>query len=109
MPARWLGWKPRCAAWARRGVQQLVAAGQGDCVGELANAIPVKVMARLVGLPIEDVEQLLGWAFSGGDILAGTATLERMMELGISTGELSAYLKRHFDRASQQARCGESE
>lgn len=89
-------------SWARRGVQQLVAAGQGDCVGELANAIPVKVMARLVGLPIEDVEQLLGWAFSGGDILAGTATLERMMELGISTGELSAYLKRHFDRASQQ-------
>ena len=90
-------------AWARRGVQQLVAAGQGDCVGELANAIPVKVMARLVGLPIEDVEQLLGWAFSGGDILAGTATLERMIELGISTGELSAYLKRHFDRASQRA------
>jgi len=90
-------------AWARRGVQQLVAAGQGDCVGELANAIPVKVMARLVGLPIEDVEQLLGWAFSGGDILAGTSTLERMLELGISTGELSAYLKRHFDRASQQA------
>jgi cytochrome P450 len=90
-------------AWARRGVQQLVAAGQGDCVGELANTIPVKVMARLVGLPIEDVEQLLGWAFSGGDILAGTATLERMIELGISTGELSAYLTRHFDRASQQA------
>jgi len=89
--------------WARRGVQQLVAAGQGDCVGELANAIPVKVMALLVGLPIEDVEQLLGWAFSGGDILAGTATLEHMIELGISTGELSAYLKRHFDRASQQA------
>jgi len=83
-------------------IVQTFAAGQGDCVGELANAIPVKVMARLVGLPIEDVEQLLGWAFSGGDILAGTATLERMMELGISTGELSAYLKRHFDRASQQ-------
>jgi len=90
-------------AWARRGVQQLVAAGQGDCVGELANAIPVKVMARLVGLPLEDVEQLLGWAFSGGDILAGTTTLERMMELGSSTGELSAYLQRHFNRSLQQA------
>ena len=96
------GLEAEVCSWARLGVQQLVAAGQGDCVGELANAIPVKVMARLVGLPIEDVEQLLGWAFSGGDILAGTATLERMMELGISTGELSAYLKRHFDRASQQ-------
>ena len=43
--------------WAHRGVQKLVAAGQGDCVGELANSIPVKVMARLVGLPVEDVDQ----------------------------------------------------
>jgi len=89
-------------AWARDGVQRLVAAGQGDCVGELANAIPVKVMARLVGLPLEDVDQLLGWAFSGGDILAGTSTLARMVELGISTGEMSAYLKRHFEIAQQQ-------
>ncbi len=89
-------------AWAHRGVQQLVAAGQGDCVGDLANAIPVKVMARLVGLPVADVDQLLGWAFSGGDILAGTSTLARMVELGAATGELSAYLQRHFAVAQQQ-------
>lgn len=90
--------------WARCGVQKLVAAGQGDCVGELANAIPVKVMARLVGLPVDDVDQLLAWAFSGGDILAGTPTLERMLELSISTGEMSEYLKQHFDvRLQNQA------
>lgn len=89
--------------WARNGVQQLVGAGQGDCIGELANAIPVKVMARLVGLPVKDVDQLLGWAFSGGDILAGTPTLERMIELGISTGAMSEYLKRHFEAVLQQS------
>ena len=49
--------------WARSGVRKLVNAGRGDCVGALANAIPVKVMARLVGLPVEDVDQLLSWAF----------------------------------------------
>ena len=86
-------------AWAIDGVQRLVAAGQGDCVGELANAIPVKVMARLVGLPVEDVDQLLSWAFSGGDILAGTPNLQRMIELGISTGEMRGYLQRHFEAA----------
>jgi len=89
-------------SWARYGVQRLVAAGWGDCVGELANVIPVKVMARLVGLPVEDVGQLLGWAFSGGDILAGTATLQRMAELGISTGEMGMYIKRHFANALGQ-------
>jgi cytochrome P450 len=88
--------------WARRGVQKLVAARQGDCVGELANEIPVKVMARLVGLPVEDVDQLLNWAFSGGDILAGTPNLERMVELGISTGEMGTYLERHFERVLQR-------
>jgi cytochrome P450 len=89
--------------WARAGVQQLVAARQGDCVGELANAIPVKVMARLVGLPVEDVDQLLQWAFSGGDILAGTPNLERMIALGISTGEMREYLARHFEAVSPES------
>tara|TARA_R110002072_G_scaffold23437_1_gene81110 strand:- start:22197 stop:23438 length:1242 start_codon:yes stop_codon:yes gene_type:complete len=84
-------------SWARAGVLQLLASGGGDCVGDLANAIPVKVMARLMGLPVGDVTQLLQWAFSGGDILAGTATLERMIALGLSTGEMRAYLARHFD------------
>jgi cytochrome P450 len=98
------GFEDEVRNWAQQGVQRLVIAGQGDCVGDLANAIPVKVMARLVGLPVEDVQLLLGWAFSGGDILAGTATLERMVELGTSTGELRAYLQRHFECAQQRAR-----
>ncbi len=92
--------------WVGDGVRQLVAAGQGDCVGSLANAIPVKVMARLAGLPVEDVDQLLNWAFSGGDILAGTCTVERMAELAASTGEMSDYLKRHFAIASEQPASG---
>jgi cytochrome P450 len=89
--------------WAHDGVQRLVAAGKGDCVGELANAIPVKVMARLIGLPVEDVDQLLEWAFSGGDILAGTPNLKRMIELAASTGEMKAYLEKHFAAAQQSS------
>lgn len=88
--------------WARHGVRQLLAAGSGDCVGDLANAIPVKVMARLVGLPVADVDRLLGWAFSGGDILAGTSTLSTMVELGASTAAMRAYLLEHFRLAQQR-------
>ncbi len=88
--------------WAGQGVDTLLDKGGGDCVGELANAIPVRVMARLIGLPVEDVDQLLGWAFSGGDILAGTTTLQRMIELGVSTGAMRAYLQDLF--AAVQAR-----
>lgn len=95
---RVLGLEQEVRDWARQGVDALLARGGGDCVGDLANAIPVKVMARLIGLPVEDVEQLLGWAFSGGDILAGTTTLARMVELGASTGAMRGYLQDRFER-----------
>lgn len=82
--------------WAQERAQKLVDQGGGDCVTELANAIPVMVMARLAGLPVEDLEQLLSWAFSGGDILAGTGTLAHMAELSTSTAAMADYLNRHF-------------
>lgn len=85
--------------WARQGVARLVVRGGGDAVTELANPIPVKVMARLIGLPIEDVDLLLNWAFSGGDILSGTADLARMAQLSNNTRDMSAYLDEHLERA----------
>lgn len=85
--------------WVRAAISRLLEGGGGDSVALLANPIPVKVMARLMGLPVEDVDLLLGWAFSGGDILAGTTTLERMLELAASTGEMKAYLQSYFELA----------
>ena len=92
--------------WAQEGVNRLIEQGGGDAIGVLANAIPVLVMARLMGLPIADLTKLLDWAFSGGDILAGTTTLERMVELGNSTREMSEYLQRHFQRVLTQCSSG---
>lgn len=82
--------------WAKRGVAKLVSNGGGDCVTDLANAIPVMVTAKLIGLPVADVDLLLQWAFSGGDILSGTATLERMAELGTHTALMRDYLLDHM-------------
>ena len=83
--------------WVRAAIARLLAGDGGDAVTVLANPIPVKVMARLMGLPVDDVDLLLGWAFSGGDILAGTTTLEGMLELAASTGEMRSYLQSHFE------------
>ncbi len=95
--------------WARQRVRALVGTGGGEAVAGLANEIPVMVMARLAGLPVNDVDQLLDWAFAGGEILAGTADLARMAELGLATRALSTYLRRHFAAAlaapAAEARC----
>lgn len=95
------GLEAQVRQWARDGVAQLC---DGADVSDLTDAIPVKVMARLAGLPVTDADQLLQWAFSGGDLLAGTADLQRMAQLGESTADLTAYLRAHFNaaRAGQQ-------
>jgi cytochrome P450 len=85
--------------WAHSGVALLCDQGGGDCVATLANDIPVMVTARLIGLPVEDMESLLSWAFSGGEILAGVHDLEGMAALGTATGQMSAYLTEHLSRA----------
>jgi cytochrome P450 len=85
--------------WAAKSIQGLVDARRGDWMNEVANRIPVMAMARLVGLPVEDLEQLLEWAFSGGEILAGTTTMDEMVELSVHTAAMSAYLFQHFAEA----------
>jgi len=85
--------------WSVQRVKALVERGSGDWIAEAADPIPVLAMARLIGLPLEDLSQLLGWAFSGGAILAGTTTLEQLVELSASTAAMSQYLQEHMSRA----------
>jgi len=85
--------------WAQQRIEKLVVAQRGDWVAEVADPIPVLAMARLVGLPLEDLEQLLTWAFAGGEILAGTTTLEQMVKLGAATAAMSGYLADHLATA----------
>ena len=85
--------------WSAQRIQKLVDAGQGDWMDEVANRVPVMAMIRLAGLPMEDLEQLMQWAFAGGEILAGTTTLDEMIELSVHTAAMSTYLIKHFSNA----------
>lgn len=85
--------------WSSKRIQALVDRGQGDWMDEVANRVPVMAMIRLAGLPMEDMEQLMQWAFAGGEILAGTTTLDEMVELSVHTAAMSAYLIKHFTQA----------
>ena len=85
--------------WSAERIQQLVDNGQGDWMDKVANRVPVMAMIRLVGLPLEDLDQLMQWAFAGGEILAGTTTLDEMIELSVHTAAMSTYLVKHFNQA----------
>jgi cytochrome P450 len=79
--------------WSRQRIDAMKVTGGGDWQADVADPVPVLAMARLVGLPLQDLDLLLQWAFSGGEILAGTTTLEQMAALGEATAAMSGYLR----------------
>jgi cytochrome P450 len=65
----------------------------------VANAVPMVVVAQVIGFPVEDEAMLLQWAFHGTDLLAGTKTLEEMAVLVASSTAASAYIADRFEEA----------
>ena len=98
-PGEIAGFEPVVRQWAVERIDALVAAGSGDFIEQVADPIPTRATARLVGLPIEDADPLLNWAVTGAEILAGPTTLERLLEVGRDTAEMGEYLARHLSRA----------
>jgi cytochrome P450 len=84
--------------WAVELIDPLLARGGGDWIDAVANPLPTRAMALVVGLPLEDVDQLLAWAMTGTEILAGTTTLERIGKAAAETAGLTEYLGRHVQR-----------
>jgi cytochrome P450 len=85
--------------WARELMQPLLDAGSGDWISAVANPLPTRAMAQVVGLPLEDVDRLLDWAMTGTEVLAGVTTIERMAVVAAKTGGMAAYLAEHMQEA----------
>jgi len=85
--------------WAIELIVPLLDEGGGDWVARVANPLPTRAMALVVGLPLEDVDRLLAWAMMGTEVLAGTTTLERMGFVAGKTGEMVEYLGVQLQRA----------
>ncbi len=85
--------------WAIELIDPLVEEGGGNWVERVANPLPTRAMALIVGLPLEDADRLLDWAMTSTEVMAGTITLERMVEVGVETGQLVAYLRERLQLA----------
>lgn len=76
----------------------VVRSGGGDLV-PVCERVPALVVARLLGLPEQDVEHFRTWAMMGGDMLAGVVSAETMGFLATETARMSDYLGRYLDEA----------
>lgn len=66
--------------------------GRIEWVSGMADRLPLAIVARLLGLPGEDLPQLLAWAYDSTEMLGGLVEGDHMEQLVASAVELAGYL-----------------
>jgi cytochrome P450 len=66
----------------------------------LANKLPMMVVARLIGVPAEDVDKLIRWACASTQLLDGLVDQEQLTASGVAAMELGTYIQGHFADAA---------
>ena len=84
--------------WTRAAIEAWIAEGAGDFV-PVAEWVPARVVADLLGLPERDVPMFRKWAMMGGDILAGAIEMDRLVALAREALQMTEYLGEHLDAA----------
>jgi cytochrome P450 family 144 len=80
--------------------------GQIEWMGAMANRLPMMVVARLLGLPDDDVDQLIRLAYAATTLLDGVVTSEQLQAAGSAAIELSGYVLKYFEKSSASAEPG---
>ena len=70
-----------------------------DWVKDIAERLPAAVVAELMGLPRQDSDQLLEWAFASTRMLDGMVSATELDDSVRSVGELIEYLSGELTRA----------
>ncbi|WP_441957699.1 cytochrome P450 [Mycolicibacterium houstonense] len=70
-----------------------------DWMSTLADRLPMLVVARLLGLPADDVDRLVTWAYASTQLLDGLVDTEQLTASGIAAIELGGYLTERFEAA----------
>lgn len=83
--------------------RRLWAAGHsGDGIewmGAMANRLPMMIVARIIGIPDDDVETLFRWGSSATQLLEGLVDAGQMQAATAAVAELSGYISEQFSRA----------
>jgi cytochrome P450 family 144 len=73
--------------------------GQIEWMSAVANRLPMMVVARLLGLPDGDVDDLIRLGYATTTMLDGVVTATQLEAASAAVLELSSYVMGHFERA----------
>jgi cytochrome P450 len=75
--------------------------GQIEWMSAVANRLPMMVVARLLGLPDEDVDMLVQLSYATLALLDGVVSPTQLEAAGMAGMELSGYVMEHFAKAGE--------
>ncbi len=78
--------------------------GRIEWMSAVANRLPMMIVARLIGVPDEDVDQLAAWGYAGTQVVEGLVDADQLARAGIAVMELAGYINDHFARAALDPR-----
>ncbi|MEU6558777.1 cytochrome P450 [Nocardia nova] len=97
------GLGPAVAGLVDRLWSEYVRDGRIDWAADMADRLPLALVAALIGLPDEDVPRLLSWAYDSTEMIGGVVAADRLPELVRSAAELAGYLVERVRRAQADA------
>jgi cytochrome P450 family 144 len=74
---------------------------QIEWMSAVANRLPMMVVARLLGLPEEDVDKLIQLGYATTTLLDGIVSPAQLEAAGVAAMELSGYVLEHFEKAGE--------
>jgi hypothetical protein len=77
-----------------------VVNGGVEWMGAMANRLPMLIVGRLIGVPDDDIDQLMHWGYSSTKLLEGIVGQDQLAAAGIAVMELSGYINERFQRAT---------
>lgn len=80
--------------------------GQIEWMSAMANRLPMMVVARLLGLPDDDVDKLIRLGYATTTLLDGIVSAPQLEAAGAAAMELSAYVLEHFAKATEHPQPG---
>ena len=80
--------------------------GRIEWMSAVANRLPMMVVARLLGLPEEDVDRLIRLGYATTTLLDGVVNPAQVEAAGMAAMELSGYVMEHFAKAGESPQPG---
>lgn len=86
--------------------KESVNEGRIEWMSAIANRLPMKVVAQLLGLPHDDVDKLIRLGYATTTLLDGIVTPEQLETAGLAAMELGGYVLEHFEAAASDPQPG---